>query len=145
MTLGVHGRVYGPTMTVLTPPASAALAGVSVLIVDDDVQIVELASLVIGAAGGTSYEAGNAAEARALLVAHPVDVIVTDLVMPGTTGRAFLDSLTVSHPALPAVAMSGIPEQGVSAALRRNVVATLDKPFTSAQLLAAVALAAGRP
>ena len=122
--------------------AGCDLAGLRVLVVDDEVEIVELASLVITSAGGIPIGAHDAVEARRVLTDQEVDVVVTDLVMPGTTGRAFLDGLELSHPTLPAVAMSGVPVQGASASQRSNVVATLDKPFTAEELLAAITVAA---
>ena len=122
--------------------AGCDLAGLRVLVVDDEEEIVELASLVITSAGGTPIGAHDAVEARRVLTDQAVDVVVTDLVMPGTTGRVFLDGLELSHPTLPAIAMSGVPVQGVSASHRTNVVATLDKPFTAEELLAAIMIAA---
>jgi len=118
------------------------LDGLRVLVVDDEDEIVELASLVIASAGGIPLGAHDAVEAREVLAKRELDVVVTDLVMPGTTGRAFLEGLEQSHPDLPAVAMSGVPEQGTNASRRTNVVATLDKPFTAEELLTAITVAA---
>lgn len=70
-----------------------------------------------------------------------MDVVLTDLVMPGMTGRAFIDWLAECNPNVPVVAMTGIPEQGVRAATRANVRAVLDKPFTADKLLAALDVA----
>lgn len=124
------------------------LAGLRVLVVDDEDQIVELLSLVIRTSGGVARGAATADQAIAKLTTDAVvDVVVTDLVMPGTTGRGLLDWLAVEHPHVPVVAMSGIPEQNDSAARRSNVRAVLDKPFTPAELVAAIRLAvrAGSP
>jgi two-component system, cell cycle sensor histidine kinase and response regulator CckA len=123
------------------PGAAADLTGLRVLVVDDEDEIVELASLVIAAAGGVPVGARDAVEGHAALAGAAFDVVVTDLVMPGTTGRAFLEAIAQSHPDLPAVAMSGIPEQGDRASRRDNVRAILDKPFTAEELLAAIVLA----
>ena len=70
-------------------------------------------------------------------------MIVSDLVMPGTSGREFLNWLGDNRPDIPVVAMSGIPEQGAHAARRPNVRATLDKPFTAEQLVSAVLSSSG--
>lgn len=122
--------------------APAGLAGLRVLIVDDEDAIVELASLVVTEAGGVALGARDAVDAQRVLGRADVDVVVSDLVMPGTTGREFLGWLAENRPDVPVVAMSGIPEQGAHAARRTNVRATLDKPFTAPQLLAAILLAA---
>jgi len=76
------------------------------------------------------------------LSATEFDVVVTDLVMPGLTGRKFLDWLAEAHPGTPVVAMSGVPDQVRAAASRANVRATLDKPFTVTALIEAVSAAA---
>lgn len=109
-----------------------------VLIVDDEAAIVDAASMVVARAGGIALGAGGAEEARGVLERGEVDLVVTDLVMPGTTGREFLSWLERERPTLPVVAMSGIPEQGGAASLRANVRAALDKPFTADKLLDAI-------
>jgi len=114
------------------------LDGIRVLIVDDEDDIVDLASLVVSDAGGVALGATDALDAQRLLDGSEVDVIVSDLVMPGTSGREFLGWLGANRSLVPVVAMSGIPEQGAHAARRSNVRATLDKPFTAEQLVAAI-------
>ena len=118
--------------------SSATLAGRRVLIVDDEDDIVDLVTLVVSDAGGIALGATDALDAQRLLDDSEVDVIVSDLVMPGTSGREFLGWLGANRSSVPVVAMSGIPEQGAHAARRANVRATLDKPFTAEQLIAAI-------
>lgn len=114
------------------------LAGLRVLIVDDESDIVESASLVIERAGGAPMAVTDARDAQRLLRGAVMDVVLTDLVMPGTSGRVFLDWLAEFSPGMPVVAMTGVPEQGVHAAKRDNVRVTLDKPFTAERLLEAL-------
>lgn len=122
---------------------SSDLVGLRVLVIDDEDAILELFALMITALGGVAVRASTADEAKRRLAADEgFDVVVTDLVMPGTTGRSFLDWLAVEHGRLPVVAMSGIPEQNDRAAERPNVRTVLDKPFTPGELLAAIRLAA---
>lgn len=118
------------------------LDGLRVLIVDDEDDIVDLVALVVSGAGGIALGATDALDAQRLLDDAPVDVIVSDLVMPGTSGREFLGWLGANRSSIPVVAMSGIPEQGAHAARRANVRATLDKPFTADQLISAIVAAA---
>ncbi len=126
------------------PVSGAGLQGMRVLIVDDEDAIVDLAALVVSDAGGVALGATDALDAQRLLDGSPVDVVVSDLVMPGTSGREFLGWLGANLSTVPVVAMSGIPEQGAHAARRANVRATLDKPFTADQLIAAILTAARR-
>jgi two-component system, cell cycle sensor histidine kinase and response regulator CckA len=126
------------------PRPHTDLDGLRVLVVDDHDDIVATALLVIDGAGGAPLGAESADAARELLASQPVDVVVTDLVMPGMTGRRFLDLLATDHPQLPVVTMSGVPEQGADAAQRTNVKAVLDKPFSAERLLDALQTAVGR-
>ena len=134
------------TSPVPEQPGSSArpsgLGGLRVLIVDDEDDIVDLASLVVSDAGGVAFGATDALDAQRLLDGSEVDVIVSDLVMPGTSGREFLGWLGANLSRVPVVAMSGIPEQGAHAARRANVRAALDKPFTARQLIDAILTAA---
>jgi two-component system, cell cycle sensor histidine kinase and response regulator CckA len=125
------------------PPkgGSIDLRGARVLIVDDEDAIIEASSEVIRTAGGEATGARDVDEAKRVLVREPVDLVLTDLVMPGTTGREFLDWLAARHPGLAVVTMSGVPEQGDAAERRRNVRAVLDKPFSTDELLHALASA----
>ncbi|WP_395639358.1 PAS domain-containing protein [Pseudolysinimonas sp.] len=129
-----------------SPAAPAAigtsdLTGVRVLIVDDEDAIIDAASAVIRNAGGEPVGARDAEEAKVIVVRDPVDLVLTDLVMPGTTGRAFLAWLATRKPGLAVVTMSGVPEQGLAVERQPNVRAVLDKPFTAAALLQALAAA----
>ncbi len=85
----------GPPVTVpherpVVPPAPAAsrLAGLAVLVVDDHRDTVELIAFVLEREGATVRTAMAAREALAAWQAHPADVLVTDLSMPGMDGFA---------------------------------------------------------
>lgn len=120
------------------PHNALDLTGLRVLVVDDDDDVRKISLLVLDGRAAHSLGVDSARAAEVFLADHEVDVIVTDMVMPGLTGRQFLDWLTAEHPAIPVVAMSGVPDQLFAAAQRPNVRSTLDKPFTVDALLDAV-------
>lgn len=120
------------------PHNPSDLTGLRVLVVDDDDDVRKISLLVLDGHAAQPLGVDSARAAEALLADHEVDVIVTDMVMPGLTGRQFLDWLTAEHPAIPVVAMSGVPDQLLAAAQRPNVRSTLDKPFTVDALVDAV-------
>lgn len=124
------------------PTDELDVTGLRVLVVDDDDDIVGVCLLVLAGAGAVAIGARNAETACLEFADAEFDVLVTDLVMPGLTGRKFLDWLCEAHPRIAVVAMSGVPDQVQAAACRANVRATLDKPFSATALLAAVHLAA---
>lgn len=95
-----------------SPPAGKTSAAAprrrSVLIVDDHpfmraglAQLIERqADLAVGA------EAGSPAEALQVLAPGGIDVVLTDMTMPGRSGLDFLKDLQALHPALPILVVS---------------------------------------
>jgi two-component system cell cycle sensor histidine kinase/response regulator CckA len=123
--------------------ATPNLAGLRVLIVDDEAEIVDLAGRLIEDAGGVSTGVTSAALAKKVLATAQIDIILADLVMPGTSGRDLLAWLADHRPTMPVVAMSGVPELLARSAESANVHGVLDKPFSAQQLLTTLYQVAG--
>ena len=118
------------------PEVAAPDGRFTVLVVEDDPGVRDF---TVGAArelGFTVVEADGAAEALERLEAHPdICVLLTDVVMPGTTGRQLADAATGLRPSLKVIYMTGytrnaIVHNGVLDAGTR----LLTKPFTLDQL-----------
>jgi len=112
----------------------------TVLLVDDDKDLLQLIAMRLGAAGYavTAVESGEAALA-ALSVSRP-QVVVTDLRMQGMDGMALFDAIHRDSPSLPVVILTAhgtIPE--AVTATRRGVYSFLTKPFEPKVLLDTVA------
>ena len=107
-----------------------------VLVVDDDA-VRDLVAAVLELAGHEVVVARSGDEGIALLD-DSIDLVVTDLLMSGTTGLHVLEHVRARRPGLGVVLMtgSGAPEQLAEAAPEAVVV---EKPFSHAALLAAVA------
>ncbi len=124
------------------PPSPApAAAPAAVLVVDDDPAIRDIARAVLELQGYAVVTAGTPDEAVAL-VADPrsaVGTVLADLVMPGVQGVELFARLRAAAPSARIVAVSGLGHAMPADALRAlGVTLTLAKPFTGAQLLAAV-------
>jgi two-component system, cell cycle sensor histidine kinase and response regulator CckA len=124
--------------------AGRAMEHGSVLVVDDEASIRDVAHRVLTSAGYHVTTAGSGQEAIALLADQglPVDLILTDVVMPGITGEAFAARARDVRPGIHILFMSGY-ERGGGAAGNwphpvRDVIA---KPFSRAALLARVSRA----
>jgi two-component system, OmpR family, phosphate regulon response regulator PhoB len=72
---------------------SAARAHPVILCVDDEPDMLTMLELCLSAEGFEVMTAQNAAKALQLVVKHPPDLIITDYVMPGTTGLALCRTL----------------------------------------------------
>ncbi len=135
-------------LAALPPPASLSTAGTKgcVLLVDDEELVRQVAAQALRRAGWQVRTAGSAEAALAQVQDAPdtrIDVLVTDMVMPGMDGLGLLAALRRTRPALPAVLVSGYAESVVRDNASRQGMVFLAKPYGVKALLAAADLAAG--
>ncbi len=137
--LGARFRVYLPrveaVIEAIHPRVSAPTRGhETILAVDDDAVLLRLVSQILTLRGYVVLQAGSGQAALALL-ADPdrkIDALVTDVVMPGLSGREVAERLAVLRPDLPILFMSGYLADNVAQleALMGPRVAFVQKPFT---------------
>ncbi|MBE2254488.1 MAG: PAS domain-containing protein [Myxococcus sp.] len=116
-----------------------------VLLVEDDAPVREVAQRLLRGAGYQVHVAAGTTEARALVatIAH-LDLLLTDMVMPDGGGRELADELLARVPGLKVLFMSGYTDDTVMrSGVRDGKLQLLQKPFTPATLLDAVATALG--
>jgi signal transduction histidine kinase/CheY-like chemotaxis protein len=125
-----------------TAVPAAAASGATMLIVEDDPGVRAFAAQVLRDAGSTVFEAENAAGALAIAArgAQPLDLLLTDVVLPGIDGADLAARLRSLQPGLRVLFMSGYtPEEiAVTAALGSDDL-LLKKPFLPATLRERVA------
>lgn len=129
---------------------SASLAGVRVLVVDDEPDTLELLTLALTHSGGEVRVANTVAVALDILDEWKPDVLVSDIGMPSEDGYELIRNVRVREPersgAIPALALTGYagPEDIVrvlAAGYQRHVA----KPVTPSELIATVASLAMKP
>jgi signal transduction histidine kinase len=104
----------------------------TVLLVEDEASLRDLASRILRKAGYAVRAVAGPHEALAALAASgAVDVVLTDVVMPGMTGFALADRIHETIPSLPVLFMTGFPSESAS----QNRGKLLLKPFTPGDLL----------
>jgi two-component system cell cycle sensor histidine kinase/response regulator CckA len=114
-------------------PAGKAM----ILIVEDDVGIRELTSKVLSRYGYAVMSASGGEEAREVSEKHEgvIDVLLSDVVMPGMSGPMVAEMLTKMRPSIKVVFMSGYTDDAiVRHGVRVREVPFLQKPFTPDQL-----------
>jgi DNA-binding NarL/FixJ family response regulator len=122
----------------------AAVAG-TVLLAEDEPLVRELAADVLEGNGYRVMPASNGEEALALCEGstHAIDVLVTDMVMPGMGGRELAERVLAQRPDTRVVLMSGYTEEprivGDEGTPRGVVPMFLQKPFAANALLECVA------
>jgi CheY-like chemotaxis protein len=113
----------------------------AVLVVDDEGAIRDVAHRVLTSAGYRVMTAANGQEALDILenLGTPADVLLTDVVMPGMTGKDFAARVKKLRPAIRVLFMSGYERPGDGADdWPEPETAVIDKPFSRAALLARV-------
>jgi len=124
-----------------------ALAGLKVLLVDDEPDALQLLHRVLAACHAEVALASSAAQAWELVERFQPDVIVSDIGMPEQDGYDFIRQVRVSHSArdIPAAALTAFARvEDRKRALRAGFQTQIVKPVDPAELTAAVASLAGR-
>jgi CheY-like chemotaxis protein len=81
-----------------------------ILCVDDERVSLKVRSRVLEKAGHEVIQAASAAEALEILRSRPVDLVLTDLIMPVMTGADLAREAKKLNPNLPVVLFSGVNE-----------------------------------
>jgi two-component system cell cycle sensor histidine kinase/response regulator CckA len=140
---GTSFTVYFPRadaaeMVVEVPPPAARppVGARTVLVVEDADELRELAKRLLERLGYAVLLAANADEALKTFEGPTlIDVLLTDVVMPGAGGLELTRKLAERRPALKVIYMSGYTEQAiVDHGVLKPGIAFLHKPFTSETL-----------
>jgi signal transduction histidine kinase/ActR/RegA family two-component response regulator len=125
------------------------LAGVRVLVAEDDVDARELLTLVLERAGAAVTAVGSAAAALEAIGRARFDVLVGDIAMPGGDGYSLIRKVRALEPArggaMKAVAVTALAgEQDQRQALRAGFDVHIPKPIEPACLVEVAAMLAGK-
>lgn len=115
-------------MPELTQPREYAIP--HILVVDDEPDILQMVSLCLQKNGFRVSCAGNAAEAATVLAGEQIDVIISDVMMPGEDGIVFLGRVHESWPELPVILMTGHAQLQMAVnAIKYGAFDFIHKPF----------------
>jgi len=137
---GASARIYLPAEKQLVSPNAVRTEDLSgtetVLIVDDEDMLLTMTETVLTDYGYKVLTANGGQRALAILSRGDtkVDLVVTDLVMPGMSGRELIDRVRQLTPKMKLVCMSGY----MASADKTPSALSLRKPFTSLDLLTKV-------
>lgn len=135
-------RVPSPPPDVLPPrvipPPPPALTDAVILVVDDDDAVRRLTLRILAREGYAVLEARNGNEALTILrhLVVPLQLVVSDVMMPGMSGRTLGEHLAREYPGLPILYVSGhdaTQDKGVP-----PLTPLVAKPFAPGELVEAV-------
>ena len=155
--LGGHIFVYsepgrGTTFKIFLPVSQAAVEKTSelslpplpqgnetILVVDDEPSLKTLVTAILRPLGYTMLEAGSGAEAMEISDAFSgrIDILLTDVIMPGMNGKELAEAITARRPETRVIYMSGYTDNAIAhhGVLDPGVV-LIEKPITADKLTA---------
>ncbi|MEO8637173.1 MAG: response regulator [Gemmatimonadales bacterium] len=110
----------------------------TILLVEDDTVVRHATHRILVAGGYTVLDAPNAEQARLVFAAHAdtIDLVVTDVMMPGESGAALAAGLRQARPGLPVLYISGYPGEDLARlGLQVGEVELVRKPFAVRELI----------
>ena len=141
---GTSFKIYLPLVTEAAgaaharPTVGSSTGTETILLVEDNVGLRKLATRFLEPAGYRVLGAATGEEALSLLERHeaPVHLLLSDVVMPGMSGRQLAEQLAQTRPEVKVLYMSGYTSDTI---VRHGVldaqVSFLGKPFSAATLL----------
>ena len=141
--LGTSVKIYlplprpGPTPVLPTPVPIVSLRGTeTILLVEDEESVRTVARHVLQRHGYAVIETARPEDALALADGtQAVDLLLTDIVMPGVGGRALAAQFTAQRPGTRVLFMSGYPAAAIGRhQMLERGLAFLQKPFSAAAL-----------
>ncbi|MEO6599874.1 MAG: ATP-binding protein [Polyangiaceae bacterium] len=141
----VRGRAVSEAVPEEAATAAAErpeLLGLRLLLVEDDIDSREVVSAILADIGVEVTSAETAEQALALLAQVPIDVILSDVGLPGKDGYAFIRAVRESRTfgSIPAAALTAFANtEDRRRALEAGFQRHLRKPFDQAELVAVIA------
>ncbi|HEX3646500.1 MAG TPA: PAS domain S-box protein [Vicinamibacterales bacterium] len=108
----------------------------TLLVVEDEPSVRNLVASALRHDGYRLLIASSAEEALAAADAHqgPIDLLLTDAMMPGKSGFELANLMASRRPGIPVIVMSGYTEETLDVAGLKNPIVLLQKPFTPREL-----------
>ncbi|HZP63671.1 MAG TPA: response regulator [Terriglobales bacterium] len=117
----------------------ALAIGKRILVVEDNTFVREITSEILERAGCYVLKARNAASAKSASEYRQIQLLITDVVLPGQNGCQLADDLRKTNPGMKVILMSGYPGNAIAGKItENNEIAFLPKPFSAEALLRAV-------
>ncbi len=133
---GGPGREARPGRRALDGPRPAVAGRLTVMVVDDDEAVRDMMRRTLSRRRHTVLDASSGAEALQVsrLFGDHIDLLITDIRMPGMTGLELRRALAGERPAMRVLFMSGHTDEFMRGELRDRDTPFLGKPFSMEEL-----------
>jgi CheY-like chemotaxis protein len=111
-----------------------------ILCVDDEETQLAVRKLVLEKEGYSVLTASSGQQALNLLGCHPIDLVLSDHLMPGLTGTELTRQIKARYPELPVILISAVNEIPADAACADLFMSKLDGPVAMCQNISALML-----
>jgi CheY-like chemotaxis protein len=120
---------------------------VHIVLIEDHEPVRKTLDSILTRGGHKVWPAADGKQGMQIVDDHPIDLVITDMVMPNQDGIATIAQLKKTHPAIKVIAISGMspmtvpvepgrpPVDPLEAAAGLGAEGVLRKPFLSGQLL----------
>ncbi|HEY2326619.1 MAG TPA: GAF domain-containing protein [Gaiellaceae bacterium] len=137
----VEEAVEGSGQSAATVESTPAPGTGTVLLVEDESVVRQLVAEILEASGYSVLQAADGASAIEVLRRHvgTLDLLLTDVVMPGMSGRDVARAVTAMRPGTPVLFMSGYTDSAIDEkGVLEPGVHFVQKPFTATELTARI-------
>lgn len=101
----------------------------TLLIVDDEPLMTDLFRQAMSRRGFRVLTAAGGREALEIVAANAVQLVITDMTMPGMDGAALANALYAQIPQLPVLIATGHDADAIQLGLQSNVIGIIRKPY----------------
>lgn len=106
------------------------LVGKTLLVVDDETDLRDIVASELEYMGAQVFQAENISVAQGILAKHKIDLIISDIRMPGGTGIDLLEAVKAKNADIPPVILiTGFADITTEDAFNKGAEALLNKPF----------------
>jgi CheY-like chemotaxis protein len=125
---GLELRRKGLTADVMIASANMTNAKKTILIIEDDVEVLDMLVRHLEHLGYHVITASDGMEGLKKLDSEDYDLVVTDIVMPYVSGVGVVAAIKSKRPRIPVIAVTGYGKEPEAAAMEKNADLVLTKP-----------------
>lgn len=107
-----------------------------VLIVDDDQFILGILKTILEREGYSTLTANSGEPALEILKSNPIDIIISDIIMPGMNGMELLANVKANYPNIPVLMITGYSgKYSNSSVIAHGAKGCISKPFKNTEIV----------